>query len=87
MEDCEKVISGDDVTTLKNMGEAFLHPKKLLFDSMKHVLLNGVSIYDDIKIASTDFGDKKYEEAGEMIGTIAAKVLWGGENMGEAFVQ
>ena len=87
MEDCEKIISGDDVTKLKNMGEAFLHPKKLVFDSMKHVLLNGVSIYDDIKAADTDFDDGKYEEAGEMIGDIAAKVLWGGETMSGEFVQ
>merc|ERR1719266_1387196 len=91
MEDCEKIVTGDDVTKLKNMGEAFLHPKKLLFDSMKHVLLNGVSIYDDIKAAGKDLDDGKYEEAGEMYGTIAAKVLWGGENMvepiPEAFMQ
>merc|ERR1712165_279115 len=77
MEDCEKVISGDDVTKLKSMGEAFLHPKKLLFDSMKHVLLNGVSIYDDIKTGDKDLEDGKYEDAGKMYGTIAAKVLWG----------
>ena len=64
------------------MGDAFLHPVHLLIDAGKNVLLNGVSIYDDIKTASTDFSDKKYEEAGEVIGDIAAKVLWGGENMG-----
>merc|ERR1712051_280116 len=87
MEDCGRVLSGDDITTLKNMGEAFLHPKKLLIESAVHVLLNGVSIYDDIKTASTDFDAKKYEEAGEVIGDIAAKVLWGSKSMGEPFVQ
>ena len=87
MEDCEKIMSGDDVAQLKKMGDAFLHPVHLLIDAGKNVLLNGVSIYDDIKTASTDFDDKKYEEAGEVIGDIAAKVLWGSENMGEPFVQ
>ena len=69
------------------MGDAFLHPVHLLIDAGKNVLLNGVSIYDDIKTASTDFSDSKYEEAGEVIGDIAAKVLWGADNMGEPFVQ
>ena len=69
------------------MGDAFLHPKKLLFDSMKHVLLNGVSIYDDIKTGDKDLEDGKYEDAGKMYGTIAAKVLWGGENMSGEFLQ
>ena len=53
MEDCEKV-GADDVAKLKKMGDAFLHPKKLLIDSAKNVLLNGVSIYDDIKTADKD---------------------------------
>ena len=87
MEDCEKIMSGDDVAQLKKMGDAFRHPVHLLIDAGKNVLLNGVSIYDDIKAADKDSEDGKYEEAGEVIGEIAAKVLWGGENMGEAFVQ
>ena len=64
MEDCEK-ISSDDVTKLKKMGDAFLHPKKLMIDSMKSVLLNGVSIYDDIKAADKDLMDRKFVAAGE----------------------
>ena len=47
MEDCVKVP--EDLDKLKAMGDAFRHPKKLLIDDMKYVLLNGVSIYDDIK--------------------------------------
>ena len=53
MEDCDK-IGSDDVTKLKNMGEAFLHPKKLMITSAKNVLLNGVQIYNDIKAADYD---------------------------------
>ena len=87
MEDCEKIMSGDDVAQLKKMGDAFRHPVHLLIDAGKNVLLNGVSIYDDIKTASADFSDSKYEEAGEVIGEIAAKVLYGADNMGEPFVQ
>ena len=69
------------------MGEAFLHPVHLLIDASKNVLLNGVSIYDEIKTASKDFDEGQYEQGGEMIGTIAAKVLWGGETMSGKFVQ
>ena len=71
MQDCEKVGS-DDVAKLKSMGDAFLHPKKLLIDSAKHVLLNGVSIYDEVKTAGSDFTTGKFEAAGEQIGTIGA---------------
>ena len=53
MEDCDK-IGSDDVAKLKNMGEAFLHPKKLMITSAKNVLLNGVQIYNDIKAADYD---------------------------------
>ena len=41
MEDCEK-IGADDINKLKKMGDAFLHPKKLMIESSKNVLLNGV---------------------------------------------
>ena len=64
MEDCDK-ISSDDVDKLKKMGDAFLHPKRLLIDSAKNVLLNGVSIYDEIKTASKDLSAGSYEAAGE----------------------
>ena len=64
MEDCEKV-SSDDVTKLKKMGDAFLHPKRLIIDSAKNVLLNGVSIYDEVKTASKDLSAGSYEAAGE----------------------
>ena len=78
MQDCEKVGS-DDVAKLKSMGDAFLHPKKLIIDSAKNVLLNGVSIYDDIKATDADLMAGKFEAAGEKIGAIGASVLWGSE--------
>ena len=64
MEDCDKV-SSDDVTKLKKMGDAFLHPKRLLIDAAKNVLLNGVSIYDEIKTADKDLTAGSFEAAGE----------------------
>ena len=64
MEDCEKVGS-DDVAKLKKMGDAFLHPKRLIIDSAKNVLLNGVSIYDEVKTAAKDLSAGSYEAAGE----------------------
>ena len=64
MEDCDKVGS-DDVSKLKKMGDAFLHPKRLIIDSAKNVLLNGVSIYDEIKTASKDLTAGSFEAAGE----------------------
>ena len=86
MEDCEK-IGSDDVTKLKNMGDAFLHPKKLIIESMKRVLLNGVSIYDDIKTADSDLISGKFETAGELYGKIGAEVLWGTELMDLGVIQ
>ena len=86
MEDCDK-IGSDDVTKLKNMGDAFLHPKKLIIDSMKNVLLNGVSIYDDIKAADKDLTAGSYEAAGELYGTIGASVLWGNDLIDLGIIQ
>ena len=85
MEDCATVP--EDLDKLKAMGDAFLHPKKLIIDSMKNVLLNGVSIYDDIKDADKDLKAGQFEKAGELYGTIGASVLWGASNMGQEFVQ
>merc|ERR1712051_806383 len=64
MEDCEKV-SSDDVDKLKKMSDAFLHPKRLIIDSAKNVLLNGVSIYDEVKTADKDLTAGSFEAAGE----------------------
>ena len=64
MEDCEKVGS-DDVDKLKKMGDVFLHPKRLIIDSAKNVLLNGVSIYDEVKTTALDIGRGSFEAAGE----------------------
>ena len=86
MEDCKK-ISSEDVTKLKKMGDAFLHPKKLIIDSMKNVLLNGVSIYDDIKAADKDLIAGSYEAAGELYGTIGASVLWGNDLIDLGIIQ
>ena len=86
MEDCDK-IGSDDVAKLKAMGEAFLHPKKLFIDAAKTVLLNGVSILDDIKTAKTDLEGGKYEQAGELYGKIGAEVLWGKELMVAGILQ
>ena len=80
MEDCEKVGS-DDVTKLKKMGDTFLHPKKLLIESTKNVLLNGVQIYNDIKAADYDLNAGSFEAAGELFGTVGASVLFGGDLM------
>ena len=79
MEDCAKAPA--DLAKLKQMGDAFRHPKKLIIDSMKNVLLNGVSIYDDIKEANTDLHAGQYEKAGELYGTIGASVLFGKDLM------
>ena len=86
MQDCEK-ISSDDVTKLKNMGDTFLHPKKLIIESMKNILLNGVSIYDDIKAADKDLIIGTYEAAGELYGTIGASVLWGNDLIDLGIIQ
>ena len=86
MEDCKKV-GADDVAKLKKMGDAFLHPKKLIIDSAKNVLLNGVSIYDDIKTADKDLIAGSWEAAGEKFGKIGAEVIWGSDLMDLGIIQ
>ena len=53
MEDCDQV-GAEDVAKLKQMGDAFLHPKQLLIDAEHNVIINGVEIFKDIKTAGTD---------------------------------
>ena len=86
MEDCEKVGS-DDAAKLKKMGDAFRHPKQLVIEAMKGVLLNGVQIYHDIKAADNEFSNGSFEAAGKMYGEIGASVLFGGDLMGIGVLQ
>merc|ERR1712051_98174 len=65
MEDCEKV-GADDVAKLKNVGDAFLQPKKLLIDTIQGVHLNGVQINNNIKAAEYKLTAGAYEAAGEL---------------------
>ena len=80
LEDCGNVGS-DDVAKLKNMGDAFLHPKQLLIVSMKGVLLNGIQIFNDIKAADYELSAGSYEAAGKLYGKIGASVLFGSDLM------
>ena len=53
MEGCGK-LSSDDVTLLKNISDAFLHPQKI--DVQKKICkINGVNIYNDMMAADYDF--------------------------------
>ena len=78
--DCDSV-SDDDVAKLTAMGEAFLHPIQLVIDAENNVIVNGVQIFKDVRAAGKDMADAKFEKAGEQYGTVAALVLWGGEEM------
>ena len=69
------------------MGEAFLHPKQLIIDAEKNVIVNGVQIFKDVKAAGADMRDGKFEQAGEMYGSVAALVLWGSSNMAQIYEQ
>ena len=80
MEDCV-AISESDVSKLKEMGEAFEHPKQLIIDAENNVIMNGVEIYKDVRTALTDMKDSKYEQAGKKWGDVAALVLYGQANM------
>ena len=80
LEDCPQV-GAEDVSKLKDMGEAFLHPKKLIIEAFHNVEVNGVKIYKDIKQAGKDIDNNQWEAAGEIYGTVGATVLWGAQDM------
>ena len=60
MTDCA-MVGADDVSKLKAMGEAFLHPKQLILDAEHNIIVNGVAIYKDIKTAGDDMQAAEYE--------------------------
>ena len=76
MGDCA-LVSDEDVATLKAMGETFLHPGQLIMDAEKNVYVNHTEIYHDLVNAGDLMEADKYEQAGEMYGTIVATVFWG----------
>ena len=86
MEDCDNKPK-DLNKKLKAMGNAFRHPRKRQIDHNKNVLLNDVSIYDDIMEANKDLKAGQFEKAGEIYGEIASSVFWGAFNEGLEFVQ
>ena len=86
MKDCA-ALSGEDIITLKEMGEALLHPKSLIFNDAINVVVNGVSIFKDVKAGIADLNSAKYEEAGKEFGEIAAMVLFGSFAQDSTFLQ
>ena len=80
MEDCV-AISDADVAKLELMGEAFEHPKQLIINAENNVIVNGVEIFKDVKVAMGDMKTAKYEQAGKKWGDVASLVLWGQANM------
>ena len=53
MSDCAQV-GAEDAEKLKEMGEAFLHPKQLIINAEHNVILNGVEILKDVRKAGKD---------------------------------
>ena len=86
MTDCAQV-GPEDAQKLKEMGDAFLHPKQLIIDAEHNLIVNGVEIFKDVKAAGADMQQGKYEQAGEKYGTIGSLVLWGSSNMAQVYEQ
>ena len=76
MQDC-KSISDDDIAKLKELAEAFEHPKQLIIDSGHNLFVNGIPVYDDLMVGVKDLNSAKYEQAGKEFGQVASMVLWG----------
>lgn len=60
---------------IEKIAAEFKNPKELAIHVGTEVLWHGTDIYGDIKGASADFKDGKYEPAGEMIGDIIKVLL------------
>ena len=86
MTDCSS-LSEADLNSLKEMGQAFEHPLKLVIDAENNVIVNGVEIFKDVRKGIKDLNDKKYQQAGKEFGTVAAMVLWGQKNYKSLFLQ
>ena len=86
MKDCS-ALNQEDIITLSEMGNALIHPKQLIFNGTINVVVNGVSIYKDVKAGIADLNSAKYEQAGKEFGEIAAMVLFGSFAEESSFLQ
>ena len=58
--DCSRALREEDLDKLKDMEEAFLHPKQLILDVGEDLVVNGVEIYQDVKKGIQFFDDSKF---------------------------
>jgi len=76
VEDCSS-LTPDQVEIMKQMGEVFKHPGSLVVDAGKHIAVNGVEIFVDIKNAIQEWDSEMYFEFGVSVGDAFALVMWG----------
>lgn len=57
--------------------EAFINPWKFYFEVSRHLVINGIEIYDDIKISITEWDTGDYYNFGIYLGKAMAKMAFG----------
>ena len=82
MKECPDAVREEDLDKLREMGDIFLHPKKLIMHSAKNLIVNGVEVFHGVKATFHDIKAQKYEAAGMDMGKATALILWGKPKMG-----
>lgn len=76
IEDCSS-LTPDQVEIMKQMGEVFKHPGSLVVDAGKHIAVNGVEIFVDVKNAIQEWDSGLWYDFGVSVGDAFALVMWG----------
>lgn len=70
-------MTPDQVEIMKQMGEVFKHPGSLFVDAGKHIAVNGVEIFVDVKNAIQEWDAELFYDFGVSVGDAFALVMWG----------
>lgn len=62
---------------MEKYAQIFSHPRKLTFEVAKHLLVDGVDIYEKIKTAMKDYEAGNYYACGNEIGQAINEVITG----------
>mmetsp|Transcript_5266 Transcript_5266/g.8645 ORF Transcript_5266/g.8645 Transcript_5266/m.8645 type:complete len:341 (+) Transcript_5266:143-1165(+) len=73
--DCGLAVQ--EVEKLQNIGANFADPVTFAYHVGKDLIVNGVSIYDDVQLAITDYHDENWFDMGVQIGSAVALAMLG----------
>lgn len=75
VKDCGLAVQ--EVEKLENIGAKFADPVTFAYHVGKDLIVNGVSIYDDVQLAITDYHDENWFDMGVQVGSAVALAVLG----------